>query len=358
MAKRLVLAGYFGHGNLGDDAILLGFTSGVKDLQYQYTVIAGSPEVLMRDYGLRGVGKTDFRAIQTAIDESDALVFPGGSIFQDSSSTRSVAYYANLVKMAKKSNKKVVMLGQGIGPLNSLFGKPMAAKALSSADVIAVRDKESVTALLGLGVKGTIRVTADMAFLLPHPAHEEGQKQFGVGDMKSVGLSARPAGKDKGKHVVKVFSQLMKMLFDNRWVPTMIEMDRELDRPLIDKLGKEFGGKVPEIRNLTSPIQLQQRFMRMEAVIGMRLHAGILATTVGVPAYMVSYDPKVTAFANAMGYPTPLNIEGATAERIFEGFQSFIRDRERLVANVERKRDELKKQAQENIEVLVAAIGK
>jgi polysaccharide pyruvyl transferase CsaB len=355
MAKRLVLAGYFGRGNLGDDAILLGFTRAIKDLPYHYTII-GTPEVLMRDYGLRGVSHSDMRAVGAAIQEADALVFPGGSIFQDVSSTRSVAYYANLVKVAKKANKKVVMLGQGVGPLNGFFGKKMATAAFSAADLIAVRDRDSVTTLNSLGVKGSFRVTADMAFLLPKPAAEEGQKAFGLGDMRSVGLSARPAGGDT-KNVVKVFSQLMKLLFDNRWVPAMIEMDREMDRPLIDKLGKEFGGKVPEIKGLTSPIQLQQRLMRMDAVIGMRLHAGILATSVGVPAYMVSYDPKVNAFANSMGYPTPLNIQGATADRIFDGFQSFIKDRERLVANVERKRDELTQQAKQNIELLAATIG-
>jgi polysaccharide pyruvyl transferase CsaB len=354
MARRLVLAGYFGRGNLGDDAILLGFTRGIKDLPYHYTVI-GAPEVLMRDYGLRGVSHTDMRAVGAAIEEADAIVFPGGSIFQDVTSTRSVAYYANLVKMAKKANKKVVMLGQGVGPLNGFFGKKMASSAFSAADVIAVRDRESVNTLNSLGVKASVRVTADMALLLPKPASDEGMKQFGLGDMKSVGLSARPTS--DSKHVIKVFNQLLKLLFDNRYVPAMIEMDREIDRPFLDKLGKEFGGKVPEIRGLTSPVQLQQRLMRMDAVIGMRLHAGILATSVGVPAYMVSYDPKVTAFANSMGYPTPLNIQGATADRIFDGFQSFIKDRDRLVANVERKRDELTKQAQQNIDVLVATLG-
>jgi polysaccharide pyruvyl transferase CsaB len=355
MARRLVLAGYFGRGNLGDDAILLGFTRAIKDLPYHYTVI-GTPEILMRDYGLRGVSHTDVRAVNEAISEADALVFPGGSIFQDVSSTRSVAYYAGLVKAAKKANKKVVMVGQGVGPLNGFIGKKMAASAFAAADVIAVRDRESVNTLTSLGVKGSFRVTADMAFMLPKPPADEGMKQFGLGDMRSVGLSARPAGGDT-KNVIKVFSQLMKLLFENRWVPSMIEMDRELDRPLLDKLGKEFGGKVPEIRGLTSPVQLQQRLMRMDAVIGMRLHAGILATSVGVPAYMVSYDPKVNAFANSMGFPAPLNIQGATAERIFDGFQSFVKDRERLVATVERKRDELSKQAQQNIEVLVAALG-
>jgi polysaccharide pyruvyl transferase CsaB len=357
MAKRLVLAGYFGRGNLGDDAILLGFVNGVRELDYQYTVICGTPEYLMRDYGLRGVGHLDFKAVRSVIEQCDALVFPGGSVFQDVSSVRSVAYYADLVKQAKKAGKKVVMLGQGVGPLNRFLGKRLATGAFQAADLIAVRDRGSVSSLQALGVPGTPRVTADMAFLLPEPSGDDGLKPFGVGDMKSVGLSARPAGKDKGKQVVKVFSRLMRLLFDNGWVPVMIEMDREMDRPLIDRLGKEFGGKVPEIRNLTSPVQLQQRIMRMDAVLGMRLHAGILAATVGVPAYLVSYDPKVTAFANAMGYPTPQNIEGTTAERVFDGFQAFMKDRERVVEGVKRRRDELSKQAKENIELLVATVG-
>ena len=355
MAKRLVLAGYFGRGNLGDDAILFAFSKAVAGLKYQYSAIAGSPERVMRDYGISGVAHKDLRAVSDAIEDCDALVFPGGSVFQDVSSTRSVAYYANLVKIAKKAGKKVVMLGQGVGPLNGFFGRRMAAGAFSSADAIAVRDRQSVATLQELGVSVPVRVTADMAFLLPLPPHEHGQKQFGVGEMKSVGVNARPHGNDR--HVVKLFSQLLRLLFERGWVPAMIEMDREFDREMIDRIGKEHGGKVPEIKNLANCTQLQQRLMRMDAVIGMRLHLGVLATTVGVPAYMVSYDPKVVAFANAMGYPPPQNIEEATAERVFDGFQSFIRDRERLVANVLRKRDELAKSAQENIEVLVSAVG-
>ena len=358
MGKRLVLAGYFGRGNLGDDAILLGFTRAVQDLPYDLRVIAGSPDLLMREYGLPAVGHVDFNAIRDVIEECDAVVFPGGSIFQDVTSVRSVAYYANIVKVAKRANKKVVMLGQGIGPLNRFLGRWYASAALGAADAIAVRDRESISALKALGVESLPRVTADMAYMLPVPKHDKDQKQFGVGDMKSVGIAARPLGRDRGKHVVKLFSELLRILFENGWVPAMIEMDREIDRPLLDKIGKEHGGKVPEIRGLTHPVQLQQRFLRMDAVIGMRLHAGILATTVGVPAYMVSYDPKVNAFTNAMGYSTPLNIENATAESLFDGFKAFMKDRDKLVTNIKRKRDELATQAQENIEVLVSTVGK
>ncbi|MCH8980372.1 MAG: polysaccharide pyruvyl transferase CsaB [Armatimonadetes bacterium] len=356
MRTRLVLAGYFGRGNLGDDAILLGFIEGIKGLAVDVTVIAGRPDAVFREYGLPAVSHLDFKSIHSAIESSQAVVFPGGSIFQDATSVRSVAYYSDIVRTAKKAGKKVVMLGQGVGPLTRFMGRRFAAGAFEAADAIAVRDAQSAAEMKELGVRAKPRVTADMAFLLPAPRKRRGQRQYGVGTMRSVGISARPPARDKGRHVVKVFSELLHMLFESGWVPSMIEMDREIDRPLLEKMNKAHGGKVPQIRGLTHPVQLQERLVRMDAVIGMRLHAGILATTVGVPAYMVSYDPKVNAFANAMGFSTPPNIQDVGASQIHDGFLSFIKDRDRLVASVERRRDELAKKAQENIEVLVSAV--
>ena len=129
-------------------------------------------------------------------------------------------------------------------------------------------------------------------------------------------------------------------------------MDQTEDGPLIQEIAKTQGGKVPDMKNMTSPKQIQQRLSRMEGVIAMRLHAGILAATVGVPPFMISYDPKVNAFANSIGAPSPLPIQGISAERIFEGFQSYIKDRERVSNSLLRRREELAKEARINIEVL------
>lgn len=357
MGARLLCAGYFGCGNLGDDAILQGFVNGIKDQPYELRVLCGSVERLMRNYGLSGVPRMDMGAIRAAVEECDALVFPGGSVFQDVTSVRSVAYYSNLVKLAKKSGKKVVMLGQGIGPLNRFMGKRLAAAAFGAADAIAVRDVGSVSALKGLGVTATPRVTADMAFLLPKPQTSEESGSFGVAGMKTIGVSARPWGKDRNKTVIKTFAELIKLLASKQYVPYMIEMDDIEDKQIILDIAKVHGGKVPDIKGLSTPAQLQQRIGRMEAVIAMRLHAGILAATMGVPPFMISYDPKVTAFANGMGFSTPPTMQGITAERIFDGFQTFIKDRDRTAAALERKRDEWATAAQGNIELLRSTVG-
>src|SRR5690349_10993160 len=106
---RLLLAGYFGCGNLGDASVLLGLVKCLEGKGYEVKVLSTNGEGLMRNFGLVGVHRKDFASVGMAIRETNALVFPGGSVFQDVTSTRSVAYYAKLVTDAKKANKKVVL---------------------------------------------------------------------------------------------------------------------------------------------------------------------------------------------------------------------------------------------------------
>lgn len=354
MSKRLLLAGYFGCGNLGDDAILMGF---VKSLPtgYQVSVLCKYPETLMRDYGLRGVPRRDKSAIKAALENCDALVFPGGSIFQDVTSQASVKYYSDLVGMAKKAGKKVALLGQGVGPLTKMFGKRWALSAFNSADVVVVRDQKSVDTLKALGYQGTPRSAADMAFLLPEPTLPEDSKPFGAGGMRSVGIAARPWG--KGKDVIELFAEVTKRLYSKQFLPVMIEMDRHVDGPLIDAISKKNGGKVPELRKLNGPKSLQERIMRMDSVIAMRLHAGILAASVGIPPYLVSYDPKVNALANQLGFSAPPSIEGLTPDRLVDGFLSFVQERDRTVESLRAKRASLADQARANIDALESLLA-
>lgn len=353
LPTKLLLAGYFGCGNIGDDAIMLGFARQLKGADFSVSVLTGNPEETYRNYGFHAVQRKDLTLVGKAIENCDCLVFPGGSIFQDVTSVKSVAYYSQLIRKAKASGKKVVLLGQGVGPLNRFLGKRMAAQAFNAADIVSVRDPGSVATLKALGVKKRIPVTADTAFLLPKPSESEGQDNFKIGDMQTVGLSPRPFG--KGKDVVNLFGEVARLLFQAKFMPVLVEMDPKEDGPLILEISKQQGGKIPDIRRLQTPMQLQQRLMRMDSVIAMRLHAGILAATVGVPPLMVSYDPKVAAFAKLLDIGAAPAIEGLTAQRLFDRFMEFQRDRERNQATVERKAQEMANLARENIELFESA---
>ncbi len=346
---NLLLAGYFGAGNLGDDAILLGFIQGLGRTEHDITVMSGNPEETYRLYGLQAIDRKNMGAFKDAVEKCDALVFPGGSIFQDASSVKSVAYYGNLVKMAKSKGKRVIFLGQGIGPLTTFLGKRWATSAFNMADVIAVRDPASMANLQSLGVKKPIKVTADMAFLLPPPKEGDGGG-FSVGGMKAIGISVRPHGKKD--EVKELFGEFARMLFNAQMMPVFIEMDRQNDAQLILDISKAQGGKIPDMRNLQTPMQVQQRVSRLEAVVAMRLHAGILAATVGVPPFMVSYDPKVNAFSKLLDLQAAPSVVGLTPQRLFDSFMQFMKDKERNEKLMERKRADLMKLAELNLEIL------
>lgn len=153
---RILLAGYFGCGNIGDDAILLGIVEGLRHSNHDLAALSGAPEETYRYHGVTAYPRKDFKAIREALEGRDALVFAGGSIFQDTTSLRSVYYYSSLVKEAKKLGKKVLFVGQGVGPLKRFFGKRWAASAFNAADAIVVRDPASASLLNSLGVKKQI----------------------------------------------------------------------------------------------------------------------------------------------------------------------------------------------------------
>jgi polysaccharide pyruvyl transferase CsaB len=352
---RLLFGGYFGCGNLGDDSILLGTVRGLESFGHDFTVLSGAPEETYRNYGLASVPRRENAAIMRAIERCDALVFPGGSIFQDSTSIGSVFYYAQLVQAAKRAGKKVVLVGQGIGPLTKFLGRRWAAMALEAADVLVVRDPASANALAKLGVSRKVRIGADPAFLLPEISIENLGQGYTVGDMRTVGLAPRPLGK-KTKMIAELFGGVARTLFQANVMPVLIEMDRKEDGPLIDAINKQQGGKVPDLRKVQTPMQMQQRMARMDGVIAMRLHAGVLATTVGVPPYMVDYDPKVAAFAKILDLSVAPSIDGLTSQRLVESFMAFHKDREKHQKALVNKRAEMLKLAQVNIEAILEAI--
>ena len=346
---RIVLAGYIGCGNLGDDSVMIGVVDGLGH-NHEYLVLSGDPHDTFRYYAMHGVPRKNLKEVEAAIKECDALVFPGGSIFQDVTSVKSTIYYTGLIKMAKKHNKRVLLLNQGVGPLTTWIGRGQAKMAMDLADLIVVRDPGSMQTLKELGVQKKIHIGADSALILREPVREDDGSSYGVGGMKAIALSPRP-WKRKGVDIVTLFGETSRLLFNAGFVPTLIEMDPFEDGKMLEDITKQQGGRIPYLRNLGSSRMVQFRLARMEGVIGMRLHAGILATTVGVPPLMLNYDPKVAAFCRQIDIGPALTIEGLTPQRLFETFMEHHKAKDAHKLVILKKREELRDQAMKGIEL-------
>src|SRR5690606_4828671 len=72
-----------------------------------------------------------------------ALVVPGGSLLQDSSSVKSLLYYLWFIRRFTQSPCRVMLLNQGIGPVSSWLGSMLTPFVLRGCDLLSLRDEQS-----------------------------------------------------------------------------------------------------------------------------------------------------------------------------------------------------------------------
>lgn len=355
--SRILFGGYLGCGNIGDDALLVGLLGALDAASpgNHYEVLSGAPEAMRRRFNLIAVDRRDKKSVQEAISRCDALIFPGGSIFQDATSIGSPYFYRDLVLRAKKAGKKVFLMAQGVGPLTTYFGKKWSADAFRAANVVSVRDPASANAIRALGVDRPVTLTADPAFLLPPPPAPDDAESYGTAGMKTVGICPRPFG--DAKKSAAYFADLCRALRRASITPCLIEMDENVDGPLIDEIEKVFGGRLSHIKKPGLPSLVQTRLARMDGVIAVRLHGAILSASVGRAPFIASYDPKTLAAASMLGLPTPLSVQTVAADKMAEAFIQFHQRQETHDKVVASKLEGLQKAARLNVELITRTLS-
>ncbi|MDH5579998.1 MAG: polysaccharide pyruvyl transferase family protein, partial [Betaproteobacteria bacterium] len=151
---RILLLGYFGAGNFGDEALLadwlirLGLP--LRDQNIDIDVIVRGDQLL------RGIPAAARLASMISeqipqklglrLDPRDyqALVLPGGSILQDSTSLKSLLYYLWFIRRFTQSTCRVMLLNQGIGPISSWLGNTLTPVVLRNTDLLSLRDEQSM----------------------------------------------------------------------------------------------------------------------------------------------------------------------------------------------------------------------
>lgn len=117
--SKLVISGYYGFGNAGDEAMLAAILEAILDVipNAEITVISGNPKDTMDKHGVKAISRLSPLPIIKALKGCDLLISGGGSLLQDVTSDRSLYYYLSIIRMAKWFNRPVMLYAQGIGPL-------------------------------------------------------------------------------------------------------------------------------------------------------------------------------------------------------------------------------------------------
>ena len=142
---RLVISGYYGFGNAGDEAMLAAILEAILEVvpDADITVISGNPGHTAANHGVKAIGRFDMFGILNAIGRCDLLISGGGSLLQDVTSKRSLYYYLSIITLATSFGKRVMLYAQGIGPLRRKRARQIVGQVLNKVTMITVRDERS-----------------------------------------------------------------------------------------------------------------------------------------------------------------------------------------------------------------------
>ncbi|NLW48715.1 MAG: hypothetical protein GXY86_15485 [Firmicutes bacterium] len=308
--KNIVIFGYFGQGNLGDETNLQELIKVLRDLvlEVKITVISAVPELTAQEHQVTGVGKFDVFGIIRALAEADLLIGNGGSHFQEITSKRSLFYYSALIIIAKLLKVKIFLYGQGIGPIKSRIGKFLAGQALSMVNVITVRDRLSIVATSELNVcKPEIHFTAEPLLALKGLEEHAARNywaELDAGHQKKIGLVIR----DYTFIKKEFWDQLLDYLGWETNTGVYLVPVQPKDRGYLQELSTNYGLTI--LPSDSGWNQLQQNVGGLDLLVSSRLHGLVAGVLQGIPCYGLAADPKVEGFCLQLGIPfTLLNFE-------------------------------------------------
>ena len=342
--KKIFICGYYGFDNLGDEAILKALVEGIRQQapSAEITVLSASRHKTEEEYGVRAISRNDYRALMHAMKTQDLILFGGGSLLQDVTSSRSILYYLGLMFLGKMHRKPIYMVAQGIGPIRRPHFRRMTRTMFRSARYISVRDRVSLEELERMGIsRDRIVLTTDPVWGLP----VEGHRKERVGEKKpKVLLSLRPWGNPAAMEAkwVKLVNALQGEL---QAEVELLSFHRSQDAPLSKKIAEKTGCEwMPHTDEVDT---ILQRIEGADLLIGVRLHSLIFSALVGTPMIGLSYDPKVDAFVEAMEAGPAYGVEQFSVGELVNMAKVRLQD-EGFYADLQAKSRALRNQAQED----------
>lgn len=294
MPKKVVVSGYYGFDNFGDDAILEVLTDKLKSLGTEITVLSSNPEKTANDYGVNSVRNFDIKNVVRTIFTSDILVSGGGSLLQDVTSLKSLFYYSGIIFLAHLFRKPVLIFAQGLGPLNRKISKTIVQNLLKYAKFISVRDEKSLQFLNSNGIE---------AELVNDPVYSviisDVPKNFAVG----VQLRSFPT---INIEFLESLAENLVLNFPSRKIELFV-FQKSRDEELCRQFEAILKSKNPlidtEIVYYNNRAELFRRIAQLDYMIAMRFHAIIAALKAGVRTACINYDVKVENIAKSATLP-------------------------------------------------------
>jgi polysaccharide pyruvyl transferase CsaB len=357
---NVILSGYFGFNNAGDEAILASMIETLKTEipGINMIVLSNNPEQTQKQYHVQAVNRWRLDLIIPYLRTCDLFISGGGSLLQDVTGPKSILYYLGLNWLAQVFRRRVMLYAQGIGPVKRNWARKLLARIINGVDLVSVRDQASKDDLISMGVsKPSIYVTADPVLGWKREMGETAVEilcRAKVDESRCIGVCLREwEGLNKAE-LAQVCDFIVKKGYRVVFFPFHFPADIAPCR----EVAKQMDQKSYLIKENLTPGEMMDTIGKMHAVIGMRLHALIMAAAQGVPFVPISYDPKIERFAAQMGQETPCSVENLRSKNLMRFLEHFLEEHSLIKQELIERVEILSVKARENAIMAAKLINK
>lgn len=293
--RRVVLCGYYGLGNGGDEALLVSLLQMLPP-EWTPVVLSGNPQETAQRYGVEAVPRKSPLAVLRALWSASALIWGGGSLMQDATSRQNPIYYGGLMLIAQGLGLTTIAWAQGIGPLHRPLSRVLARHVLQRCRGVSVRDGASAALLAQWSI----------------PCLEAPDPVWGLASAPVEGLWDLPAPRVAvalrshrwltSEHLEHLTEALISFQKSTRTCVLLVPFQLSKDLAIAEQIQRRLPGP-SQIYCLSDPRQLKGLFRGVEMTIGMRFHALIMAAAEGCRCFAISYDPKVNQLMQDLDLP-------------------------------------------------------
>jgi polysaccharide pyruvyl transferase WcaK-like protein len=310
----LVYGGWFGSGNLGDEAILQGvnkiFTEKIPEARL--IALSTNPRYTFEQTGVRAVQiespKTfvyNMNRYLKLFRKADAHILSGGTPFYDYSHLSRLIH----IGLPALNNRKVFCFGVGCKPINTLKGRKITSLMLKNTEMISTRDTPSKQILQSLfnSKSQPITVTGDSSLML-NPAKVRRENELVLFCPRRLNENHRILYHQKVDDATinkirilqaNLADQLIEEGYKVSFIPfhcVLPDDDRE-EINEICKLMRHNAELLPRPKNTNEALEV---IGRADLLMGLRLHSLILASLQGTPFVSINYDIKIKGFMRHM----------------------------------------------------------
>lgn len=360
-AKRLLISGYYGFDNSGDEAVLLSILQALQlqeEIPIEPVVLSNDPAATAARYGVESVHRMKPGALWQAVRSCDGLISGGGSLLQDVTGSMTIPYYLGILRLAQQLGKPTFIYSQGIGPVHRRKFYPLIRSVLRKVRYLSVRDEQSAELLVKMGIeREVIDVVPDpvMGLGAEQPdnlAQHRQQMMDSMAPMKpTIGVAVRYWETDRSD--LRFIAETLRLVVDKRDAKLLFlpfhepedeQASHEVIRWMEEMTNPSAALDTEVVTGLRHPQQMFDRAGTCDVMTGMRLHALIYAASQFVPMAGISYDPKIDHFLNRLhmapvGTTKSLDPKRASEAilALIDGRESWMKDKEALINDLKRK---------------------